>query len=182
MERNNVDELLEFNKNFVREEKYKGFSAGKFPKKKIAIIACMDTRLVRLLPESLGIKDGDVKMIKNAGGIVRDPYGSEIRSLLVAILELGVTDIMVIGHTECGAGKISGDEMRSRLLDKGIDIDNVDLPDGLDFSEWMRGFSSGCDSVRESVRIIESHPLIPDGIRGRGFIIDTETAELTPVD
>ena len=33
----------------------------------------MDTRLVELLPAALGIKDGDVKMIKNAGAVITDP-------------------------------------------------------------------------------------------------------------
>ena len=53
----------------------------------------MDTRLTALLPAALGIKNGDVKMIKNAGGVISHPFGSVIRSLLVAIFELGVEEI-----------------------------------------------------------------------------------------
>ena len=60
------------------------------PDKKIAILSCMDTRLTALLPAALGIKNGDVKMIKHAGGVISHPFGSVIRSLLVAIFELGV--------------------------------------------------------------------------------------------
>ena len=60
------------------------------PDKKLAILTCMDTRLIELLPAALGIKNGDAKIIKNAGGTMVHPYGSVVRSLLVGILELGV--------------------------------------------------------------------------------------------
>lgn len=36
----------------------------------------MDTRLVELLPAALGIRNGDVKMIKNAGGMITGPFDS----------------------------------------------------------------------------------------------------------
>lgn len=49
----------------------------------------MDTRLTELLPAALGIHNGDVKIIKNAGAVISHPFGSVIRSLLVAIIELG---------------------------------------------------------------------------------------------
>ena len=64
-------------------------------------MTCMDTRLVELLPATLGLKNGDVKIIKNAGAVISNPFGSVVRSLLIAIFELGVEEIMVIGHTDC---------------------------------------------------------------------------------
>ena len=91
-----IDEILAYNKKFVEEKRYEQYAASKYPNKKIAIITCMDTRLVELLPAALGFKNGDVKIIKNAGGVVSNPFGSVIRSLLVAIIELGVEE--VIGH------------------------------------------------------------------------------------
>ena len=83
-----INEILKFNKEFVANKGYEKFVTNKYPDKKIAILSCMDTRLTELLPAALGIKNGDVKMIKNAGGIISHPFGSVIRSLLVAILEL----------------------------------------------------------------------------------------------
>ena len=53
----------------------------------------MDTRLTELLPAALGIKNGDVKIIKNAGGTITHPFGSAMRSLLVAIYELGIREV-----------------------------------------------------------------------------------------
>ena len=94
--------MLNFNKVFVREKMYEEHLTSKFPNKKLAIITCMDTRLVNLLPAALGIKNGDVKMIKNAGGMVLDPFDSTVRSVIVSVYELGVEHVMVIGHTDCG--------------------------------------------------------------------------------
>ena len=80
-----IDEILKFNREFVAGKGYEKFVTNKYPDKKIAILSCMDTRLTELLPAALGVKNGDVKMIKNAGGIISHPFGSVIRSLLVAI-------------------------------------------------------------------------------------------------
>ena len=78
-----IDEILKYNKEFVEEKKYEQYKTSKYPDKKIAIITCMDTRLTELLPAALGIRNGDVKIIKNAGGLVRHAFGSVVRSVLV---------------------------------------------------------------------------------------------------
>ena len=98
-----IDELVSYNREFVKNKGYEKYITNKYPDKKIAIVSCMDTRLTELLPASLGIKNGDVKIIKNAGAIISHPFGSVIRSLMVAIYELGVVEVMIIGHTDCGA-------------------------------------------------------------------------------
>ena len=90
-----IDEMLRYNAEFVAAKKYEQYRTSKFPDKKIAIVTCMDTRLVELLPAALGIKNGDVKIIKNAGGTITNPFDSTVRSLLVAIYELGVNSTVL---------------------------------------------------------------------------------------
>lgn len=92
-----LEDILKFNKEFVQNRGYEKYLTNKYPDKKIAIISCMDTRLLELIPAALGLKNGDVKMIKNAGGVISHPFGSAVRSLLIAIYELGVEQVMVIG-------------------------------------------------------------------------------------
>ena len=65
-----IDDILEFNKTFVESKGYEKYITNKYPDKKIAILSCMDTRLTELLPAALGIRNGDVKIIKNAGGVI----------------------------------------------------------------------------------------------------------------
>lgn len=68
-----IDEILSYNQKFVSDKGYEPYATTKYPDKKIAIVSCMDTRLTQLLMAALGIKNGDVKMIKNAGGIIQSP-------------------------------------------------------------------------------------------------------------
>ena len=110
-----IDEILKHNEDFVNNGSYLHYSAGKYPRKKLAVLSCMDTRLVELLPAALGIKDGDVKMIKNAGAVITDPFDTTVRSLIIAVLELGVEEIMVITHTNCGVASITPGTIRSHL-------------------------------------------------------------------
>ena len=115
-----IEEMLAYNREFVRSKGYEKFQTSKFPDKKIAILTCMDTRLVELLPAALGIRNGDVKLIKNAGGMITGPFDSAVRSLLVGIIELGVEEIMVIGHTDCGVQHIDSDIMIHHMKQRGI--------------------------------------------------------------
>ena len=85
-----IEEILEFNREFVERGDYKKYVTDKYPNKKLAVLSCMDTRLTELLPAALGLKNGDAKIIKNAGGLIMSPYDSAMRSLLVAVYELGV--------------------------------------------------------------------------------------------
>ena len=175
-----INEILAYNKKFVEEKKYEQYATSKYPNKKNAILTCMDTRLVELLPAALGIKNGDVKIIKNAGGVVADPFGSVIRSLLVSIVELGVEEIMVIGHTDCGVQHINSEMMIHHMKQRGIPQESIDLMKycGIDFEKWLAGFDTVEQSVSETVETIKNHPLIPHDIRIGGYVINTQTGEL----
>ena len=179
-----IDEMLKYNKRFVEEKQYEKFRTSKYPDKKLAILTCMDTRLVELLPAALGIKNGDVKMIKNAGGMITDPFDSAVRSLLVGIIELGVEEIMVIGHTDGGVSGINADMMIQHLLQRGISKDHIDMMRycGVNFEQWLHGFDFVENSVKETVDFLIHHPLMPADVVIKGYIIDTDTGELTPLE
>ena len=175
-----IDEILAYNKKFVEEKRYEQYAASKYPNKKIAIITCVDTRLVELLPAALGFKNGDVKIIKNAGGVVSNPFGSVIRSLLVAIIELGVEEVMVIGHTDCGVQHIDSEVMIHHMKERGITQESIDLMKycGVNFENWLAGFDTVEQSVTDTVDTIKHHPLMPQDIKIGGYVIDSVTGEL----
>ena len=100
---NMIDQIISYNRNFVAERGYERFLTSKYPDKKLAVLSCMDTRLTELLPAALGLRNGDAKIIKNAGGLVISAFDSAMRSLIVAVYELGVEEIMVVAHSNCGA-------------------------------------------------------------------------------
>lgn len=179
-----IDKILEFNKRFVANKDYEKYISSKYPDKKLAVLSCMDTRLTELLPAAMGLKNGDAKFIKNAGAVINHPFGSVVRSLLVAIVELGVTDIMVVGHTDCGVQHLDGDEVVAKLKERGISQEDIDTIKfcGVDFKKWLCGFDTVEQSVSESVSMLRNHPLIPKDVRINGFVINTITGELVAVE
>lgn len=178
-----INEILSFNRQFVENHEYERFATDKYPNKHIAIVTCMDTRLVELLPAALGIKNGDVKIIKNAGGTITNPFDSTVRSLLVAIYELGVDEIMIIGHTGCGVQGMDSKEMQHLMMKRGIPESNITLMKhcGIDLDSWLHGFDNTADAVLETVDLVKNHPLIPKDVTVRGYIMDSFTGQLTPL-
>lgn len=176
-----IDEILDYNKFFVENEKYSKYITSKYPAKKLAIVSCMDTRLIELLPSAMGLKNGDAKIIKNAGGIISHPFGSAMRSLLICVYELGVTEILVVGHTDCGARYTDSDSMIQKMLDKGISRESIDMVEycGVNFKTWLGGFTDLEDSIEKSVESIKKHPLIPESISVYGLVMDSITGKLT---
>ena len=179
-----IDEILAFNRRFVAEKGYERFITDKYPNKRIAIVTCMDTRLVELLPAALGLKNGDVKIIKNAGGTITNPFDSTVRSLLVAIYELGVTEVMIIGHTNCGVQGMDSVEMQQLMKQRGIPEHHITLMKhcGIDLDAWLHGFDDTEAAVLETVDLVRNHPLVPDDIVVKGYIMDSTTGKLTPIE
>lgn len=178
-----IDEILKYNREFVAYRGYEKFITSKYPDKKIAIVTCMDTRLVALLPAALGLKPGDVKIIKNAGGTITNPFDSTVRSLLVAIYELGVNEIMIIGHTECGVQGMNAEEMLHLMRERGIPEEHINLMMhcGIDLKKWLHGFDNTEKAVIDTVDLVKNHPLMPKDVTVRGYIMDSVTGKLDTI-
>jgi carbonic anhydrase len=161
-----ADELLQANEQFVRS-----FNLGDLavqPKRHVAVLACMDSRI--LFERCLGLKPGDAHMIRNAGGIATD---DAIRSLIVSHHLLDTQEFIIINHTDCGLMKVQETELRSRLTNKM----------GVVASEpaHFHGFDNLEENVRQQVVRVKSHPWIPKNIPVRGFVYDVKTGRLKEV-
>lgn len=178
-----IDQIIDYNKTFVARKDYMKYITDKYPDKKLAVLSCMDTRLTELLPAALGLKNGDAKIIKNAGGLVISPFDSAMRSLIIAIYELGVEEIMVVAHSHCGACHMGFDHFHEKMNEAGITDDTLDVVRkcGIDLDAWLEGFKDTPTSVRKTVETIKTHPLVPKTVVVRGFIIDSETGELEEI-
>src|SRR3978361_1630159 len=67
------------------------------PARKVAVVACMDSRIP--LFGVLGLEIGDAHVIRNAGGVITEDV---IRSLTLSQHALGTREIVLVHHTECG--------------------------------------------------------------------------------
>lgn len=179
----NLDQLLEFNEKFVKEQAFLEYETDKFPNKKMVILSCMDTRLVELLPKAMNLKNGDFKIIKNAGAIVSHPFGSVMKSILIAVYELKAEEILVIGHYDCGMSNINGKKMICNMIDRGISREIIHTLEhaGFPLENWLTGFEDVEESVINSVNVIKNHPLLLPEIPVHGLIIDPATGKLKVV-
>ncbi|RYL93054.1 carbonic anhydrase [Sporolactobacillus sp. THM7-4] len=175
-----LDEILAFNQQFVKNKAYVPYEAGGRPVKKMTIVTCMDCRLIELLPKALNIKNGDAIMLKCAGGMIESPYSSTMKSILVSLYELGSEAVYVIGHTNCGMHGLESAKMIQDIKNRGIDDDAFSAvrEQGVDPYEWLGGFQSVDDQVQKSVSIVKNHPLLPEETPVYGLVIDPKTGEL----
>lgn len=180
----NVDEILSYNKQFVATKKYEQYATSKFPDKRMVILTCMDTRLTELLPKSMNLRNGDAKIIKTAGGIITQPFGSIMRSVLVALYELQADEVFVIGHHNCGMTGLNPQTIIGHMKERGVTESTIETlqHSGVNLLRWLRGFDNVAESVVNSVSIIRNHPLLPANIVVYGLIIDPDTGELELID
>ena len=181
---NLLHEILEYNEKFVEEQKYVPYLTSKFPDRKFVLITCMDTRLIELLPASMNVKNGDVKIIKTAGAVVSHPFGSVMRSILVAIYELNAKEVFIVGHYDCGMGGVNPLAMKQKFVEQGIKEETIKTLEysGMNLEKWLRGFDNVTDSVKNSVSLIRNHPLLPKYIPVHGLVIDPSTGRLDAIE
>lgn len=175
-----LDEILEFNKKFVENKDYEQYATSKTPNKKILVLSCMDTRLTDLLPKALNLRNGDAKVVKNAGASIMHPFGSITRSIIVAIYEFNVDEVIVIGHHGCGMCHLDTDILINKIIDRGISRDVIDtlFNSGIDVEHWLEGFESVEQSIKDSVSQIKNHPLVPKDVIVHGLAMSPETGKV----
>ena len=135
------------------------------PRRKVAVLACMDTR-IDLFP-MLGLQRGDAHIIRNAGGLVTD---NAIRSLSASQLLLGTEEIVVVMHEGCGLKGASEDAFRASLAEDGV------LP------TWRLGaFDDVETTLGHSLDRLRRSPELPHRDHVRGLIFDPQTGSLREV-
>src|SRR5207342_1278719 len=133
---------------------------------KVAVVACMDARLIPT--KVLGLEEGDAHVIRNAGGVVTD---DEIRSLAISQRLLGTQEIILIHHTDCGMLTFTDDDFKRAIQD-----DTGIKP------EWAaEAFPDLDEDVRQSINRIKASPFIPKTDSVRGFVFDVATGKLNEV-
>jgi carbonic anhydrase len=85
-------------------DEYRKLAVGQFPE--ALFITCSDSRVIPAL--ITGARPGEIFELRNAGNIVppHDGYGAasgEAATIEYALEALGVQDIVVCGHSHCGA-------------------------------------------------------------------------------
>jgi carbonic anhydrase len=135
------------------------------PRRRLAILACMDARLH--VEDVLGLDTGDAHVIRNAGGLATD---DALRSIVISQQLLGTEEVIVIEHTACGMLTFTDDEVRRRLATRtGHDVDMA-----------LGAFTDLDSNVRAQVERIRAHPWTKD-VAVHGVVYDVDTGRLREV-
>ncbi len=159
-----TDELLRNNERYAA-----AFCKGDLPlppSKPVVVVACMDARLNPY--GVLGLREGDVHVVRNAGGVVTDDV---IRSLTISQRLLGTREIVLIHHTDCGMLTFKDDDVKAQIQ---ADV-GVRPPFALE------AFPDLDEDIRQSIARIKASPFIPHKGSVRGFVYDVKTGRLREV-
>jgi carbonic anhydrase len=137
------------------------------PGRRFAVLTCMDARIDPA--RALGLEEGDAHVIRNAGGLASD---DAVRSVVISHTLLGTTEVVVIGHTDCGMLTFTNEQLRGQIREhRGVDAEHLDF----------QPFDDVEARVAASVRRLRETPLLPDDYGVQGFVYEVETGRLREV-
>jgi carbonic anhydrase len=148
------DELVERNRAFAASVDVRMLAMPdrtRIPERMLLLLTCVDPRVE---PAGfLGVRLGDVGVLRNAGGRVDDRVMADIAFLG---MRLGLrVDIAVIHHTQCGTGMLSDPAFRRSFADR------TGLDDGL---LAAKAVTDPAVTVRHDIGKLLDSPLMSDDI------------------
>ncbi|CAN5670314.1 carbonic anhydrase [soil metagenome] len=162
--RPNADELLANNASHSAE--FADQDLALRPRRHLAIVACMDSRMD--IFEMLGLAHGDAHVIRNAGGVVTDDV---IRSLVLSQRLLDTREIILLHHTNCSLQAITEDAYKAELVSEL----------GIKPSWALECFTDPFADTRESIERLQQSPFVKFKDHIRGFVYDVADGRLHEV-
>jgi carbonic anhydrase len=159
-----VDELFLNNAAFASAQPAEHLDVR--PRRRLAIVTCMDSRLDVFA--ALGLGQGEAHILRNAGGVITDDV---IRSLAISQRRLGTREVMLIHHTDCGMQTLTDDGFRAELQEAT----------GVAPAFAIESFVDVDADVRQSLLRVRSSPFLPHRDNVRGFVYDVDTHGLREV-
>lgn len=178
-----ADQITKANHTFVEKTLMHGGLevVSKYPNRNLAVLTCMDTRLLDFLEPAMGLRRGEAKIIKVAGNTAFEDFDSVIGSLMVAVYELHVHDIIVMGHDDCGMLKTTAASLCQKMADEGIESVAIAAVRPR-LAAWADSIGDVDESVRHTVQCLRNNPYLPHTLSIYGMVIHPHTGEIRVVD
>ena len=136
------------------------------PRRRLAVVTCMDSRLDVFAALGLGV--GEAHVLRNAGGVITDDV---IRSLAISQRRLGTREVMLIHHTDCGMQSLTDDGFRAELQEAT----------GVAPAFAIESFTDLDANVRQSILRVRRSEFLLHRDMVRGFVYDVDTHQLREV-
>ncbi len=158
-----IDDVLAANDAYVSAHGHRPLATE--PKRRLAVVTCMDARLD--LFGAFGLELGDAHLIRNAGGLATE---DTVRSLVLSQQLLGTEDVMVVHHSRCGL----------EHSDEGVVRERLESALGRPLPFALGAFADVAADVRATVATLRDHPLLRSR-EVRGFVFDVDSGRLDEV-
>ena len=157
------EDLLAANRAYAESFTFGGFDG--IAHRGVAVVTCMDSRIDPL--RMLGLGPGDAKIFRNPGGRITQ---QALEALVLGVHLLNVRRILVVPHTKCAMASSTLAELRRRVGESA----------GQDASWQSFGVVEDQEAaLADDVRMVRTHPLIPDSVAVGGFLYDVDTGLLS---
>lgn len=133
----------------------------------LAVVTCIDSRIDPL--ESLGLKPGDAKIVRNAGARVTDDV---LRTLIIATHALGVNRIALVQHTDCGVATNT-----QSSIEQMVEAATGRSPSAIDFL----AIDDQIATLHEDAELLRGCEYFPEGIEVGEFIFDVHGGRLKQI-
>lgn len=153
--RPNADELIARNLETAADFANGDLEAA--PTRRLAVVACMDSRMEIL--RILGLGHGEAHVVRNAGGVITDDV---IRSLCLSQRYMGTREVLLLHHSDCGLSQVSEDEFNS----------DIEAEFGVKPTWALEAFDDPFADVRQSLQRLQSTPFLRHKDHLRGFVYD----------
>ena len=138
----------------------------KIPKYPVLILTCMDPRID--IYRIFQLKPGDVFVLRNGGNIFTEDV---LRSILIAIHEYGVNEIIILGHLDCGMTKISLKDLQTKLdreTLRYISRNHTNIYLGL--QRFFRNFADELKNIENQITSIKDSVIFSSDINVKGML------------
>ncbi len=189
-----IEGLHEFQRNIFRPQRefFENLAHGQAPE--TLFITCSDSRInPNLITQT---EPGELFIVRNAGNIVPayESLGGEAATIEYAVAVLGVKDVIVCGHSHCGAMQALLKPERPHTLPavtawlrhasatRALVMDNYsDLPAEAKINVAMQ------ENVLVQIEHLRGHPAVEEaithrGLRLHGWVYKIETGEVFTYD
>jgi carbonic anhydrase len=156
------DDLLAANRRYADTFALQGFDG--VARAGVAMVTCMDSRIDPL--RMIGLQPGDAKIFRNPGARVTD---AALEAIVLGVHLLNVNRVLVIPHTRCAVASSTAAELRDRVsasAHQDVSWHAFHVVEDQDLT------------LREDIRRIRTHPLVPEDVIIGGFIYDVDTGLL----
>ncbi|PFV24058.1 carbonic anhydrase [Bacillus thuringiensis] len=153
--------------------------------KKVLLLTDIEHGIEPIIQQVTNIQQENILTIHSYDSVIVHPYGDIMRSIIIAIYQENVEEIIVVGIEDKESDvvnlQIQRDSIKNnRELDYLFENCMPEFSSG-SLDEWLSGKENVSENIEKSIDMICHHPLVPSDVKVYGFKIDRTRGKETVV-